>query len=288
MEKFDCYPDKLIGALQTMGAGRGYLYTMTLLRIYKVGGPIDDTPEELARLTGMTTDMVVKCLEWLMQKGKLMRTGDGRLMNPFAAREIAKARDTDSQEAGETDGAQGSDAGDAAEPRKRPARGKTVAVKPYRVDSVKKESPAKKPASSRKKSPPAIAGKAGTDGWPADAWAQFWANVPRKVGHKAAQRAFERVRKSGEVSWAAFFAGVIRWNAEAAKKERQFICHPATWLNQGRWADEPEPAAPLSTGARNGKRSIWDVANGSTEPAPATGAIEIFAPGEPIPQRRDH
>ena len=42
------------------------------------------------------------------------------------------------------------------------------------------------------------------------------------------------------VDHATIMAGVLRYIAELKKDgtEKQFICHPATWLHQGRWDDE--------------------------------------------------
>ncbi len=72
------------------------------------------------------------------------------------------------------------------------------------------------------------------------AWAEFWATYPRKVGKRAAEKAFERAvaRASVEV----VLAGARRFSADPnLPADKQFIPHPATWLNQDRWEDEPLP-----------------------------------------------
>lgn len=77
-------------------------------------------------------------------------------------------------------------------------------------------------------------------------FARFWQLYPRKVGKQAARKAFARVpvpidrllealeRQRGDPQW---------------QRERgRYIPHPVTWLNQGRWEDEP-PTPPPSDDA---------------------------------------
>lgn len=66
---------------------------------------------------------------------------------------------------------------------------------------------------------------------------QFWTAYPRKIGKKAALHAWQKATDKPGVD-------VIMQAIESAKKtdqwtkdNGQFIPHPATWLNQGRWAD---------------------------------------------------
>ena len=65
---------------------------------------------------------------------------------------------------------------------------------------------------------------------------RFWAAYPRKVGKQAAKKSFERVKVPLETLLAAIERqkGSDQWT----KNNGQFIPHPATWLNQGRWDDE--------------------------------------------------
>src|SRR5882672_4241829 len=75
--------------------------------------------------------------------------------------------------------------------------------------------------------------------WPADFTHQFWRIYPRRVAKKAALAALERVRRSGEVTFTALLEAVDRYAESVAGKDPQFIAHATTWLNQGRWEDEP-------------------------------------------------
>lgn len=88
----------------------------------------------------------------------------------------------------------------------------------------------------------------------------FWAAYPRKEGKLAAARAFEKALK---VLGTPDAAERLQRAAEAfgkacAGKEPQYIPHASTWLNAGRWEDEPlTPADPrqqaLATGMWNGR-----------------------------------
>lgn len=78
---------------------------------------------------------------------------------------------------------------------------------------------------------------------------QFWAQYPRKVGKLAAQKAFSRATKLTTVE--SIHSALRNLQQEMRGKDQQFIPHPATWLNQGRWDDEPtragiSPSSPWS------------------------------------------
>ena len=70
-----------------------------------------------------------------------------------------------------------------------------------------------------------------------EAFESFWKIYPRKVGKQAAKKSFLKVPKS---VWPKLIPAVeaqkasYQWQRDGG----QFIPHPATWLNQGRWDDE--------------------------------------------------
>lgn len=79
----------------------------------------------------------------------------------------------------------------------------------------------------------------------ASAFETFWTAYPRKVGKAAAAKAWAKATKATDA--AAVMAGLSNaqqvWTTTGT--EPRFIPHPATWLNQGRWADEvPLPDMP--------------------------------------------
>lgn len=82
---------------------------------------------------------------------------------------------------------------------------------------------------------------------------QFWKIYPRRIGKGAARKSFEKALKLE--SFDGIMAGLHRQLPYYASKEQQFIPHPTTWLNQERWADEPQPIQ-----SKTGRRTISDAA----------------------------
>lgn len=72
------------------------------------------------------------------------------------------------------------------------------------------------------------------------AFENFWQTYPRKTGKAAAKRAF--VKALATTARLEIMSGVHRLAADPNLPPKQFIPHPATWLNEGRWDDEPYPA----------------------------------------------
>ena len=67
---------------------------------------------------------------------------------------------------------------------------------------------------------------------------EFWELCPRKKGKGAARRAWAKAVRSIEPD--QIIESMRRFRSECIGKEPEFICHPATWLNQERWDDEPD------------------------------------------------
>lgn len=67
----------------------------------------------------------------------------------------------------------------------------------------------------------------------------FWQAYPRKVAKTEARRAWDKAMgiTTPEAIGAALRAA--KWSDDP-----RFIPHPSTWLNQGRWDDQPAPARP--------------------------------------------
>ena len=71
---------------------------------------------------------------------------------------------------------------------------------------------------------------------------QFWSVYPRKIGKEAARKAWRRIKPTADHLEKILAAvkkakGSYQWQ----KDNGQYIPHPATWLNQGRWDDEIQP-----------------------------------------------
>lgn len=88
-----------------------------------------------------------------------------------------------------------------------------------------------------------------------DAFERFWSVYPRKVGKQSAKRAFERVK----VPLETLVTAVERQKCsdQWTRDNGQYIPHPTTWLNQGRWDD----VLPENDGGcrRNGSFAGGDV-----------------------------
>jgi hypothetical protein len=67
----------------------------------------------------------------------------------------------------------------------------------------------------------------------------FWQLYPRKVAKASALKAWKKAATSEAVK-DAIMAGLERQLPALRPKDRQFVPHAATWLNQERWNDEPE------------------------------------------------
>ncbi len=70
-----------------------------------------------------------------------------------------------------------------------------------------------------------------------DEWYSFF---PRKVAKGAARRAFTKARKKTEQG--ELITSARAYAASVVGKDREFIAHPATWLNGERWLDSDEVA----------------------------------------------
>jgi hypothetical protein len=106
--------------------------------------------------------------------------------------------------------------------------------------------PAPKPTAAETR----VASEAGMD---AEFDAQFWPLYPRKVGKDRARLDYRRARRRG-ATVDEVVAGLRRFVAEKTSTEKRFIPHASTWLNAGRWADEPETATPTTSPGPRGYR----------------------------------
>ena len=92
-----------------------------------------------------------------------------------------------------------------------------------------------------------------------DRFDQFWNAYPRKVGKKAAQNSWKKIKPTAEL-----FEKIMQ-SLEAAKhsaqwqrENGQYIPHPTTWLNQGRWDDELDPVVQQSQMYGKGNQNTMD------------------------------
>ena len=79
-----------------------------------------------------------------------------------------------------------------------------------------------------------------------DQFENFWKAYPHKVGKKAAEKKYWIVRR--DVSHETIMEGLAKY--KESKEDWRAWCNPTTWLNQGRWEDEPATSRPVN-GAEN-------------------------------------
>jgi hypothetical protein len=91
-------------------------------------------------------------------------------------------------------------------------------------------------------------------------FARFWEIYPRKVGKIAARKAWDRLTVKPDI----VIEGVERMIADPNLPSLEFLPHPSTWLNEGRWEDEPYPVRkpegfvkPPAEGPGRGDWKLW-------------------------------
>lgn len=78
----------------------------------------------------------------------------------------------------------------------------------------------------------------------------FWKIYPRKVGKIVAKAAFEKAL--GVTTPQEIIQGAERFASDPNRVD-EFTPHPSTWLNQGRWADDPLPERTLTADERKAR-----------------------------------
>lgn len=68
-------------------------------------------------------------------------------------------------------------------------------------------------------------------------FSRFWSKYPRRIGKQDAFRAWKKHGCHKLVE--EIIVALDRQHAWMTREEGRFIPNPATWLNQGRWDDEP-------------------------------------------------
>lgn len=68
---------------------------------------------------------------------------------------------------------------------------------------------------------------------------EFWSLYPRHTAKAAARTKFLALAKKTNPQ--LLVDGARRYSADPNLPEKQYIPYPTTWLNQGRWEDEPLP-----------------------------------------------
>ena len=74
----------------------------------------------------------------------------------------------------------------------------------------------------------------------------FWKAYPNKIGKKLARTAWGKAKDRPPVEDVILAVKAQAQTKKWTKDNGQYVPNPATWINQGRWDDEPPPeeAAP--------------------------------------------
>jgi hypothetical protein len=72
-----------------------------------------------------------------------------------------------------------------------------------------------------------------------DDYKRFWKTYPRRVGKLASYAAWKKALMIADAE--SIISGAQAF-ADDPNRQEEFTPHPATWLNQGRWEDDPLPA----------------------------------------------
>lgn len=74
---------------------------------------------------------------------------------------------------------------------------------------------------------------------------KFWKLYPRKVNKPGAEKSFHKVcGQKDRPTWGALKTALLKQIQSDQWKDKQYIPHPTTWLNQQRW-DEDVPEKPV-------------------------------------------
>lgn len=101
------------------------------------------------------------------------------------------------------------------------------------------------------KTPPAASPRVGKSASP-DRFDEFWNIYPRREAKAAARKAWTSAIKRGDTDKILAAAASYRDDPRRQRADPKFTPHPATWLNQDRWDDEPLAAyVPHQTGGND-------------------------------------
>lgn len=115
-----------------------------------------------------------------------------------------------------------------------------------------------------------------------DRFEEFWQIVPRKAAKEKARQSFAKATRS--VPPETIITAMRRYADQRKGQDPQFTAHPASWLNAGRWTDEPEQIPTIGAGNdRNSKgdRFMRSFLAGATD-TPRMDTGQNFDPPRPL------
>ena len=91
---------------------------------------------------------------------------------------------------------------------------------------------------------------------------EFWKIYPRKVAKTEAKKAWDRAVKKTPAG--VILLGAKRY-ADDPYRQPAYTAHPATWINQERWGDDPLPPRPLTPEEKREREFIASQAKSERE-----------------------
>jgi hypothetical protein len=190
-------------------------------------------PRQIAAICGSTEKEITRLLQELEDAGVFSRTSEGVIHSRRMVRD--KIISDAASVIGKTGGNPNLKGG-RTKPHKADARGgdnppDNRGSNHQEAEAEAEAEPPTVPQGGRRSTLPAF-----------DAW---WVEYPRKAGKGAARNAYDRAKKRGATD-AELIEGIRRqrWHVDESLRP-----HPATWLNQDRWQDDPDAGAPAPTRA---------------------------------------
>lgn len=195
---------------------------------------------QLANLCKITPAICKKLVGELEENGVFSRAEDGAIFSRRMVRdEDIRNRRADGGKAGAEHGVKGAEAGSKGG---RPATNKGGYETP--LPGFEEPPPS---SSSSSSSSTSVENPHTPDG--GNLFDEFWKAYPNKVGKDAARKAFDK-RKPGKRLLADMLQALDsqKQSEQWRKHGGQFVPHPSTWLNEGRWQDgEPMETAQQET-----------------------------------------
>jgi len=224
--------------VQSLSCEQDGAYWRLLRAMWRAGGVLPNTPRKLALICGLTEARWAKISDDVLEL--FIIVGDD-LTHGRLAVELEKASEL-SQKKSDA-GKQGAIA-KALKNKKAPQAGASAQRKHARAGLLNlnldsSEGDIESPSELR-------AGDVTIidlfDDFPPSAFEVWYGGYPHKVGKDAAAKSFASVRQAKRATFAELNAGLAAYIA--TKPPDRSWCNPATWLNQGRWKDQPAIGDP--------------------------------------------
>lgn len=247
IRRVDWYADEWLSGVSSLTPEERGVYDTIINMIYSNGGPITISPDwpHLFRCHGNKLKAIIERLE---KRGKIIRNGL-EISQKRARNELEKAqiRVGKALENGQKGGRPPKENNDLAKPggfsdEKLTSTTTSTSTSTEVIESITSETRARRASLS-------------------DDFDEWWSSYPHKVGKEAARKAYAKARKLTDQS--SLLAGITRY--QRTKPPDHSWCNPSTWLNQGRWQDEPAATEALecnSNGFRYHQSPATNLAEG--------------------------